>query len=332
MLLPSSTIANLSSSNVTNYLCFYGAFDKNKLNGTQLNILLAFNIILITFTVVVNALIVVAIKKTNQARNIAIKLFCYLFTWQLFSALLLNPICIVQLISDTCWISKLGHLRSMTCDFISIGLMILIGFDRYIRIKYPLQHKYMITKRRIKVTIIVIVSLAIVSGIISTLSKIYNLYILQFIIMVVFIILVCCIYVLIITTISLLKKVKKSSYIRNNGNSKIEAKMIQFIALLLVLGLLLFTPSVLIYIIQYFAGYNLAHLWMNRFMFAKQLCYLVTYLHFSLDSILFLKYNKQCKLYIKNMFVSKPQNKNDPDKMNNFSIDNTSNHVTTTSL
>ena len=115
-------------------------------------------------TIVLNLLIILAVVARRRLQTNSNILVAWLAVLDLSSGLVVRPFVIVLALklifshSPYCTFEKASTVAIIGNGVTSLGILVLISIDRYISIKYPLRYQTIVTKHRIKLGLVLVLS------------------------------------------------------------------------------------------------------------------------------------------------------------------------------
>ena len=137
-------------------------------NGTYRNLvaITSINVIAVLPTIMLNALVIIAVAAKPRLRTPSNHLLASMAGTDLFIGLVVQPLAIVvqvkRILGDGpfCTLESVYKEFRISADFIAFSLLVSITVDRYIAIKNPLRYRDIVTKKRIKTAVILILAIS----------------------------------------------------------------------------------------------------------------------------------------------------------------------------
>ena len=162
------------------YFCETSFSSKSNLSKNQKLVLVTFNIISIIVTVASNSLVIVTLKKTNQLSNMSFKLIFILSISDICLASMSQTLFTIMLsgFSDptNCKFDSFVNFLAIVFTHTSAYIIVMIGFDRFARMKYLNRYASIVTERRIYMTLVVFALLSLVQGSFCPIGTMYSIF------------------------------------------------------------------------------------------------------------------------------------------------------------
>ena len=133
--------------NETRKDCFTSAVDIVYLSDRRLIILAIVDLVLLTVNVVANALVIYVLIKTEQLVCTSCKFILQLSSTDILIALLTQTLFIAVLFETKCSVKITSQFVSTFTSRVSGYTIALIGFDRFVRIKYGVNYTLFLTNK-----------------------------------------------------------------------------------------------------------------------------------------------------------------------------------------
>ena len=150
--------------NVTNIsdICLTPCNGKVYLATAHLLILISLDGIILLCNLVANTLVIFIIVKTNQLSNTAFKLIFNLSLAGIGQSIFGQTFSLIALITGTsCLIQNTGQFVILFFGYTTVYTIGVIGFDRYLRVKYKTRFATILTRKRVYILIFVIYCFAL---------------------------------------------------------------------------------------------------------------------------------------------------------------------------
>lgn len=163
--LPSSTNSSDPESEKCHYLYDGSLWRQSYLTDfTRANLVAVTitNSVAVLPTILLNALVILAVVSRCRLRTNSNKLVAWLAGTDFISGLVVQPIGIAvelkRILSDGpfCTSEKASWVVSLGSGFITLGNLALISIDRYVSIKHPLRYRTIITKKRVQTGLLLV--------------------------------------------------------------------------------------------------------------------------------------------------------------------------------
>lgn len=142
-------------------------FNMYMLSDKSLNVLLAVNLLVTAFNLIVNGLLIYIMKVTRQYLNSSLRLTMYMSISDFFVALISQQMMTYYLLKAH---STMSCQRQVLCQYIlylfphATGFFVgIVALDRYIRVKYTNRYNEVMTFKRQTIGVLVICVLAILN-------------------------------------------------------------------------------------------------------------------------------------------------------------------------
>ena len=130
-------------------------------DGTYTNLvaITSINAIAILPTVMLNALVLIAVATKPRLRTPSNRLLTSMAGTDLFAGLVVQPLAIAVQVKrirgdgPSCTLESVYVIFRFSAVFIACSLLVLIAVDRYIAVKKPLRYRHIVTKKRIKIAV-----------------------------------------------------------------------------------------------------------------------------------------------------------------------------------
>ena len=125
-------------------------------------------------TILLTMLIILAVAARRRLQTNSNILVAWLAVLDLSSGLVVRPIFLAQELKRIfshppyCTLEKASAVAIIGNAVTSLGILVLISIDRYISIKYPLRYQTIVTKRRIKLGLVLVLS----TGVLVTIQEV----------------------------------------------------------------------------------------------------------------------------------------------------------------
>lgn len=168
--LPSSTNSSDPESEECHYLYDGSLWRQSYLTDfTRANLVAVTitNSVAVLPTILLNALVILAVVSRCRLRTNSNKLVAWLAGTDFISGLVVQPIGIAvelkRILSDGpfCTSEKASWVVSLGSGFITLGNLALISIDRYVSIKHPLRYRTIITKKRVQTGLLLVWAIGI---------------------------------------------------------------------------------------------------------------------------------------------------------------------------
>ena len=119
------------------------------------------NLIAVFPTILLNALVIFAVATRHRLRSNSNILLAYLAGTDLLSGLIVQPIAIavemkrIYGVGPFCTLEKITVVAHLSVGVASLNHIAILSIVRYIAIKHPLRYRNMVTKKRIKIAVLV---------------------------------------------------------------------------------------------------------------------------------------------------------------------------------
>ena len=156
---------------------FDSSFGKQFLTNFQRFNLILINSILLIANVFTNALVIYLLVKTKQFSNYSMKFMLLLATSDILTAATVQTIQILSLpvpLETLCSISVLEPFFTAVMPRISLYTILIIGLDRYIRVRYTLNFRIILTSTGAYILMIGVCRLSVVNGSLNTVGAYYD--------------------------------------------------------------------------------------------------------------------------------------------------------------
>ncbi|XP_078344975.1 histamine H2 receptor-like [Oculina patagonica] len=123
-----------------------------------------------------NALVLTAIKRTPSIRSTSMIMLCNLAVTDLLVGLIGKPIYVADLLTKNSFISNLSVIAGFSLCGVSLLTITAISVDRFLAVHYHMKYATLVTGSRVKYTLVVIWSISfIISGINFWNKRVYHL-------------------------------------------------------------------------------------------------------------------------------------------------------------
>ena len=145
--------AGINDTNVksVSFVCYTISTNYDLLNSEEKKRLFIINIVIAVVNFLINSLMIYAITVTKQYKIQSIKLSLYLSISDLFTSLITQPIANYQLMygnkKQNCAIMIAFQLAEWVFPQLSVNIVSLIMFDRYVHIRYLSRYSEMMTPK-----------------------------------------------------------------------------------------------------------------------------------------------------------------------------------------
>lgn len=187
---------------------------------TILTIICLLNVPLMLISILGNAVVLGAIKRTPSIRSTSMILLCSLAVSDLLVGVIGQPIYIADLLTKNSFISQLSVMVGFSVCTVSLLTISAISVDRLLAVHFHLRYPTLVTKSRIKYTLVIIWSISfVVSGFNLWNKRVYHLLVAP-VIFICLIVSTCCyirIYQIVRRHQSEMRAQQISVQINNNG-------------------------------------------------------------------------------------------------------------------
>ena len=174
------TTFNMRSLSNATYICESIFSGRRYLNKTQINLLIAINIILMVVNLVANSSVVYALASTKQLHNVSIRLVLFLSISDCCLALIAQPLFVVMLTrysnSSNCMFETVVEFLIVFSVHIPGFLIVLIACDRYVRMKYVKRYSLLIESWKVHTCIAMVIFLSFIEGIVYAIGTQLNVF------------------------------------------------------------------------------------------------------------------------------------------------------------
>lgn len=154
--------------------CPTNAGDVPHLTNNQLIALTVLDVLVLAATVVSNALVIFLLLKTKQISNVSCKLIFHLSVSDLLIALLVETLFIVVIFKTNCAVKATSQFIAAFLARLSAYTIALIGIDRFLRIKYKMTFRTILTAKSVMLMIVLVWVLALTNAVITTFGILIN--------------------------------------------------------------------------------------------------------------------------------------------------------------
>ena len=156
--------------NKTLVSCYTSVFDVSLLTSRQLIIITIVNMILMSSNVIANAVVIYILIKTGQISNITSKLIFMLSASDLLQGFISQNLLTATFCETNCSVNDASRFLSVFLSHLSNYTIVIMGVDRYLRIKHFVNFKIMWTSR----VVLKLIFLAFCIALLKALKSIVN--------------------------------------------------------------------------------------------------------------------------------------------------------------
>ena len=188
--------------------------------NTVFRLICILNAPLMLISILGNAVVLAAIKRTRSIRSTSMILLCSLAVSDLLIGVIGQPIYIADLLTKNSFISQLSIIVGFSVCTVSLLTISAISVDRLLAIHFHLRYPNLVTKSRVKYTLVIIWSISfVVSGFNFWSKRAYHLLVAP-VIFICLIISTCC-------YIRIYQIVRRHRSVRDAGSATFSSKQQQ---------------------------------------------------------------------------------------------------------
>ena len=287
----------MSSSCQTSYT------SKSSLSNGQKQTLVALNLLSMAVNIVTNSAVITSLKRTNQLQNISLRLILFLSISDLCLALVSQTLFTVMLSNfsdkDHCEFDSIVNFFAIFLTHTSGYTIVLIGYDRFARMKYLNKYSVIVTKRRVHIALVVFTLLSLTQASLYPIGTMYSIFPKTKIIAVFIDVIIggaaLCLY---IATIFIIKRHRRNA--QNRQLLENVDKAVTRLASLILLAIIIFyIPYMLISVSHSVLSPKLPNIHKRQTLhFVLFFGYVLTYCNSSVNAIIFLCVNGKAKNFI----------------------------------
>ena len=154
--------------------CPTNAVDVPHLSDNQLIVLTVLDVLVLAGNVISNAVVIFLLLKTKQISNVSCKLIFHLSVSDLLIALLVETLFIVVIFKTNCAVKVTSQFIAAFLARLSAYTIALIGIDRFVRIKYKMTFRAILTTKSVMLMIFLVWVLALTNAVITTFGILVN--------------------------------------------------------------------------------------------------------------------------------------------------------------
>lgn len=170
--------------NKTLVSCYTSVFDVSLLTSRQLIIITIVNMILMSSNVIANAVVIYILIKTGQISNITSKLIFMLSASDLLQGFISQNLLTATFCETNCSVNDASRFLSVFLSHLSNYTIVIMGVDRYLRIKHFVNFKTMWNSRVVLKLIFLAFCIALLKALLITVGllrgqkyAVYTIYI-----------------------------------------------------------------------------------------------------------------------------------------------------------
>ena len=170
--------------NKTLVSCYTSVFDVSLLTSRQLIIITIVNMILMSSNVIANAVVIYILIKTGQISNITSKLIFMLSASDLLQGFISQNLLTATFYETNCSVNDASRFLSVFLSHLSNYTIVIMGVDRYLRMKHFVNFKIMWTSRVVLKLIFLAFCIALLKALLITVGllrgqkyAVYTIYI-----------------------------------------------------------------------------------------------------------------------------------------------------------
>ena len=316
--------------NITNESCHKIAFDVKYLTYWQLATLTVVNLSLLPTNLIANASVLYILIKTKQLSNVSCKIIFMLSLSDLLIALFVQSLFLVLIYDGACSVKIASIFISTFLAHLSAYTIAVIGVDRFIRIKYKVSFRTVLTPKLLTVLTFIMWLAAVIHAVmitigtsmdkeqeVRTIGLIVDGFVLGIII------------ILQMITICKSNSIVVDLQSRNIFQQTSE-RITKLCTKIMLMTTLLITPILIANFTRnrIYHGLNVQE--KSIMEFVQRLCMLILYGNSLANAVLFLTTNGKAKRYLKALFYDNNESVNHQPKdliKEGLSVDNRSNKI-----
>ena len=312
-------LINNSSSN-DSYMCESLYDGKQYLTELHKCVLIIFNIVIILLNIVANFTVIHILLKKRLLKNHSMRLIFYLGISDCCVALFAQPVFCIMLAKFS---NKLNCTFDTVLQFITVSIMhvsgyitVLIGYDRYCRLKYLNRYSEIIQTWKIDVAMVAIILLSLMQGVLGLLGTQLDIFHLVNLIAVA--IDICIIVFTFATYIMTMLVVRSHKHCTINKDmlKNIDKRVTSMSARILLALIVLYTPYITTAMLHHSVIDKSTGKKRENLNFALFVGYELTCLNSFANAIIFLTLNKKTRL--KRLMVTRCTKKNEDYSLTSF--------------
>ena len=293
-------IFNNSTSSNTTSICASLFSGRRYLDEIQINILISFNAVIMISNLVANLAVVYALLSTKQLRNVSMRLILYLSISDCSLAFIGQPLFIVMMTeyldSSNCTFETVIQVVIVSSAHISGYIIILIAWDRYVRMKYLQSNSVVIKSWKVHVSVVIVLFLSFLEGVIhaigTTLEVFADMNIVQAI---TDILLMFVVFVAYMKTIIVIKKQKNDVNNHHDVLVNLDHVITRLVSKMIVAGVVCYVPYIALTILRP-SIIDKANVENRKWLhFALFLSYELIFSNASANALIFLSSNKKSR-------------------------------------
>ena len=167
----------MGMNNITFQCTVENAFGKQYLSNAHITILVATNTILLLGNFFSNSLVIYLLVITRQLSHYSNKFTMLLSSSDVATALIVQTLQISVLflpLDPPCSVSLLTQFFSTTFPRISGYTIGIIGFDCYVRIRYTMHFRRILTPKRAHILMAAVCVMSVINALLNTVGAVYN--------------------------------------------------------------------------------------------------------------------------------------------------------------
>lgn len=150
------------------------------LTDTYKLILIIFNVTIMGLNVIVNGAVIYILLRRKLLKNPSMRLIFYLSLSDCCVALFAQPIFAVMLIdfstSESCMFDTIAQFIIVTLIHISGYIIVIVGFDRYCRLRYLNRYSEIIDSCKINLFVAIAICLSLLHGVLSVVGTLMDTF------------------------------------------------------------------------------------------------------------------------------------------------------------
>ena len=280
--------------------CPTNALDVSHLTNNQLIVLTVLDVLVLTVTFISNTVVIYLLLKTKQISNVSCKLIFHLSVSDLLLALLVETLFIVVIFKTNCTVKFISQFIAAFLVHLSAYTIALIGIDRFLRIKYKMTFRSLLTTKSVMLMIVLVWVLALTNAVIITFGILVNKRVAQTISSSLDLMILILIVFLQLLTIRVVKKINcRDGQPIPANNQRTQNKITNMCMEIMLLLLIFMVPCVVMQIVRSRIREDLDVPGKSVLEFTFRISILLGYSNSFANAVLFLTKNIKCRRFLK---------------------------------